>query len=65
MNEGFDYELIPGEKGLGKPLFTSQEEYERWYREFYDAVAPEMEKWERLRALSGHEAFFGRPKKAA
>jgi hypothetical protein len=60
-----EIELIPNQKELSEPFFSSQEEYEIWRQKFCDIVAPEMKQHARARAESEREAFFGRPRRLA
>ncbi len=50
-----DIEIIP--KGVKiEPLFKTDEDYQKFRDEYSRKVIPELEKWERARALSCHEA---------
>jgi hypothetical protein len=49
-------ELIPDEAQQAKPLFATEEEYEKFRQSFMDEVIPLQEKWLEARRKSEEEA---------
>lgn len=49
--------MIPDQKNKSRPVFDSYAEQERFFRDFYERVRPELEKWERARAKSALESM--------
>ena len=45
INNYNELELIPNQKSKARPAFTSQEEYEKFRREFAEAVRPQIESY--------------------
>lgn len=49
-------ELLPGVEP--EPLFKTNEEYQKFREEFSAAVAPDLEKYARARALSERDSMY-------
>lgn len=57
MEQVNDLELFPGSSALGKPVFKTYEESERFYRSFYEEMKPLLDEQAERRARSHREAM--------
>ena len=49
-------ELLPNEQEISRPLFASEEDYERFRESFIETVEPQQEKWMEARRKSEEES---------